>query len=103
MKDRKFNLHNGQSGAAITVRVTPKAARNEISEVLDDGTIEIRLKTPKVDGQSNQALLEFLAEILSVKLSQLEIVAGLSGSDKLITILDLDKALVQERVLKNIS
>ena len=103
MTERKFNLSNGKSGAAITVRITPRSTRNEISEILDDGTIKVRLITGKVEEKTNQALIEFLAQVLEVRPSQLEIVAGLSGNDKLITITDLDKALVHERVLKNLS
>jgi uncharacterized protein (TIGR00251 family) len=103
MKERKFNLHNGQSGAAITVRVTPRSSRNEISEILADGTIKVRLASPKAEEKTNQALIEFLSQILDVKPSQLEIVAGMSGNDKLITITDLDSAAVQERVLRSLS
>lgn len=100
MKEREFHLHDGKSGAAITVRVTPRASRNEISEILDDGTVKVRLVSAQSEDKSNQALVEFLAEVLGVKPSQLEIVAGSAGMDKLITITDLDKNAVQERILK---
>jgi uncharacterized protein len=102
MKDRNFNLHDGKTGAAITVRVTPRAARTEISEILPDGTIHVHVTAANMDERSNQALLSFLADVLGVRDSQLEIVAGMSGNDKLITITDLDKAAVQERILKRI-
>lgn len=103
MKERKFNLHDGKTGAAITVRVTPRASRDEISEILDDGTVKVRLTAGINDEKANQALLDFLAKILGVSVSQMEIVAGLTGNDKLITITDLDKNLVQERILKHLS
>lgn len=38
MADRKFQMHDGQKGSALAVRVTPRASRNEIVEILDDGT-----------------------------------------------------------------
>lgn len=100
MKEREFHLHDGKAGAAITVRVTPRASRNEVSEILDDGTVKVRLVSAQSEDKSNQALVEFLAEVLGVKPSQLEIVAGSTGMDKLITITDLDKNAVQERILK---
>ncbi len=103
MKEREFHLHDGKSGAAITVRVTPRASRNEISEILDDGTIKVRLVAPQNEEKANQALLGFLAEVLQVQPSQLEIVAGSSGNDKLITITDLDKNTVQERILQHLA
>lgn len=103
MKERNFNLHDGKTGAAITVRITPRSSRNEISEILDDGTIKVRLTAAPSGEKTNQALLAFLAEVLQVSPDQLEIVAGTAGNDKLITITDLDKNQVQERILKHIA
>jgi len=101
--ERKFNLHDGKTGAAITVRVTPRSSRNEISEILDDGTIKVRLTASQNEEKANQALLAFLAQVFEIEPSHLEIVAGISGNDKLITITGLDKALVQERILKKMA
>jgi uncharacterized protein (TIGR00251 family) len=102
MKEREFNLHDGKMGAAITVRVTPRSSRNEISEILEDGTIKVRLTTPQNEDKSNQALVSFLAEVLQVDPAQVEIIAGLSGNDKLITVMDLDSNAVQARILKHL-
>ncbi len=103
MKEREFHLHDGKMGAAITVRVTPRASQNEISEILDDGTVKIRLTAAQNEEKANQALINFLSQVLQVQPSQVEIIAGLSGNDKLVTITDLDKTTVQERILKHIS
>lgn len=99
---RKFNLHNGQTGSAITVRVTTRASKNEIQEILDDGTIKIRITSAPVEGQANETLLKFLADLLDVKVSQLEIVAGQTGRDKLISVIGLDTETVQERIMKQL-
>jgi uncharacterized protein len=101
--ERKFKLHNGQSGAAITVRVTPKASRNEIVEIMNDGTVKVRLITPLDEAQTNQTLVNYLAEVLEIPASQIEVVAGHSEKDKLITVLNLDTTIVQERILKHLS
>jgi uncharacterized protein (TIGR00251 family) len=103
MKEREFNLHDGKTGSAITVRITPRASRNEISEILGDGTIKVRLTASPGEEATNKALVAFLAQVLEVKQSQVEIVAGSTGVDKLVTITDLDKSEVQERILKNIA
>ncbi len=100
MKERNFNLHDGEMGAAITVSVVPKASRNELSEILDDGTLKIRLVTTPNEERGNHTLIHFLAEILDVKPAQIEIVGGLMGKDKLITIMQLNREMVQERVLR---
>jgi len=99
MVDRKFNLHGGQKGSALAVRVTPRASRNEIVEVLDDGTIKVRIAAPPVDDEANAALIEFLAEILGVPKSRLDIVAGESGRDKLVSVVDMDVETAHQRIV----
>ncbi len=101
-ESRHFHLHNGQTGAAIAVRVTPRASKNEIQEILDDGTIKVRITSAPVDGQANETLLEYLAKLLEVRMSQLDIVAGQTGRDKLISVIGLDADTVQERLLKGL-
>lgn len=102
MSDRKFQLHDGKKGSALAVRVTPRASRNEIVELLDDGTIKVRLAAPPSDNEANAALLEFLAEILGVPQSRLEIVAGASGRDKLISVTDMDVETAHQRILAHV-
>ena len=99
MADRKFNLHSGQKGSALAVRVTPRASRNEIVEMLDDGTIKVRIAAPPVDDEANTALIEFLAEILGVPKSRLDIVAGETGRDKLIAVVDMDVETAHQRIV----
>jgi len=103
MSDRKYNLHDGKKGAALAVRVTPRASRNEIAEVLDDGTIKVRIAAQPADNEANAALLEYLSEILGVPKSRLDIVAGVTGRDKLISVLDMDAETVQQRIVAHLS
>jgi len=102
MSDRKFKLHNGQRGSALAVRVTPRASRNEIAEVLDDGTIKVRLDAPPTDNEANDALLVFLSEILGVPRSKLDIVAGSVGRDKLVSVVDMDVETAHQRILAHL-
>jgi len=100
---RDFKLHDGRSGAALTIRVTPRAIKNEISDIQEDGTIKIRLVATGPDENINRALLKFLSGILDVRIGQLEIVVGDNGLDKLVTITGLDAREVQQRILKKIA
>jgi uncharacterized protein len=102
MSDRKFRLHSGKKGSALAVRVTPRASRNEIVEMLDDGTIKVRLAAPPVDNEANKALIEFLADILGVPKSRLDIVAGVTGRDKLIAVLDMDAETAHQRIVAHL-
>ena len=99
MADRKFELHDGKKGSALAVRVTPRASRNEIVEMLEDGTIKVRIAAPPVDNEANDALIEFMADILGVPKSRLDIVAGVSGRDKLISVVDMDVETAHSRIV----
>jgi uncharacterized protein len=93
-----FSLHNGQMGAAIAVRVIPRASKNEIVEIGENGTIKIRLTAPPVEGQANKALIEFLADLLGVSKSKIEIIGGETGRDKLVSILGIDADSVHQKI-----
>ncbi len=102
MPKRSFRLHDGRRGSALAVRVTPRASRNEVVEVMHDGTVRIRITASPVDGEANEKLVAFLAELLNVPKSRLEIVAGLSGRDKLISVLDMDATTVHNRIVAHL-
>ncbi len=102
MAPRKYHLHDGQKGSALAVRITPRASRNEIVEVLSDGTVRIRLTAPPVEGKANEALIKFLAEILGVTPSRIDIVAGDTSRDKLVSVLDMDAEVVHRKILETI-
>ena len=99
MSTKDFHLHDGKLGSAIAIRVTPRASSNKIAEVLNDGTVKIHLAAPPVDNEANDKLIVFLSEVLSVPKSHIEIVAGMTGRDKLVSILDLDGDTVHQRLL----
>ncbi len=103
MSPRDFHLHDGKKGAAIALRVTPRASKNEIVEVLSDGTIKVHLTAPPVEGKANEALLKFMAEVLDVPISCLEIVAGAGGRDKLISVTDMDASSLHKKILEHLS
>src|SRR3990172_13075694 len=94
------SMSEGKHGAALAIRVAPRARKDEIVEILADQTIKIRLAAPPVDGKANKALIEFLAKVLDVPRSRVEIIAGASGRDKLVSILDLDSGEAQARIQK---
>ncbi|MBI5294710.1 MAG: DUF167 domain-containing protein [Chloroflexi bacterium] len=99
MTKRKFQLHDGKKGAALAVRVTPRASKTKIVELLEDGTLKVHLAAPPVDDEANQELLKFMAEVLGVPKTRLDIVAGLAGRDKLIAVLDMDADTAHKRIL----
>jgi hypothetical protein len=102
MPSRKFHMHDGKKGAAVAVRVTPRASRNEIVEILSDGTVKVHITAPPVQGEANEALLKFLAQVLEVPRSRLDIVAGATGRDKIISVIDMDAETLHARIVKHV-
>jgi len=99
-KEPRFS--NGRRGAALPVRVIPRASKNEIVEILSDQTVKIRLVAPPADHETNQELISFLADVLNMPKSSFEIVAGESGRDKLISILDITSQELNRKILQNL-
>lgn len=94
---RKFS--DGKFGAALPVRITPRSSRNEIVEIMSDNTIKIKLTAPPVEGKANQQLIKFLSEVLKVPKSSVDIVAGQTSRDKLVSILGMDSDEVHKMIL----
>jgi len=101
MTQRNYELHDGKKGAAIAVRVTPRAAKNQIVGALQDGTIKIHIAAASSEGQTNEKLIEFLSTILGVAKDRIEVVAGDRGRDKLISVLDIDSDTLHRKIVEN--
>jgi uncharacterized protein (TIGR00251 family) len=95
---RRYKLHNGKKGAALTIRVTPRSRKTEFGGVMEDGTLRVRVDAPPVEGKANSALVKFLAKVLGVRQNRIEIVAGEKGLDKIISILDMSAEEAEQRI-----
>jgi len=84
-------------GSRLKLRLTPRASKEGI-----DGThgeaVKIKVKAPPVEGRANEALLNFLAEILDIGRGRLEIVSGQTSRSKTIRILGLSPDEVLDRL-----
>ncbi len=67
------------------VRLVPRASQNQIVGVEGDA-IKIRLTAPPVEGKANEALCKFLASVVDVPRSSVEIIAGHSSRNKVVCI-----------------
>jgi uncharacterized protein len=60
---------------AFTVRVQPRASREEIVGAVE-GALKVRLLAPAVENRANEALVEFLASLLKTSKSAVRIRSG---------------------------
>lgn len=71
--------------ATLSVRVVPRSSREGIAGC-EGGVVRIRLNAPPVEGRANEALLKFLAGALGVPRTQVSLVTGETGRNKIVRI-----------------
>lgn len=98
-KIRDFHLHDGKKGAALAIRIIPRANENKIVRILPDGTLKVNLVTDPNNGNLNDGLILFLAEILKIQPMRFEIIAGQQSRDKLISIMDIDVSNLHKMIV----
>ena len=60
---------------SFSVRVQPRASKDEIAGVMG-GAIKVRLQAPAVENRANEALIEYLAQLLKTSKSAVRILSG---------------------------
>ena len=74
-------LRQDGDGVVLALHIQPGAKRSEIAG-LHGEALKIRLAAPPVDGKANDALIAFLAKLLDVPKSRVELVSGQSSRAK---------------------
>jgi len=64
-----------KGSVSFAVRVQPRASRDELAGVMD-GALKIRLQAPALENRANEALVDFLAQLLKRPKSAVRILAG---------------------------
>ena len=80
-----LRLQQNGEDCLLPVRLHPGARRNAITGE-HDGALKIALTAPPVDGKANEALLRYLAEIMGVSLSRIELKSGQTSRSKMVLI-----------------
>jgi uncharacterized protein (TIGR00251 family) len=90
-------LRETSGGILLSVKLQPRASKNEIGEPLGD-ELKIKVTAPPVDAAANQALIELLAEKLNCSRGKVELVRGQTSRHKTILL----HGFKSEEVLKKI-
>lgn len=85
--------------AILKVRVNPRSSRNQITGWQVD-TLSIKLTAPPVEGAANKASIEFLADQLGVKKSQIALVSGTTSREKVFEVAGLSQDELYRRLGK---
>jgi hypothetical protein len=76
-------LKETAGGTLLSVKLQPRASKNEIGSPLGD-ELKIKVTAPPVDGAANQALVELLAEKLNCSRGKIEILRGHKSRHKVL-------------------
>ena len=68
-------LREAPGGVVLEVLVQPRASRTRVVGV-HDGRLKVQLAAPPVDGEANAALVDFLADALGARRSDVAIERG---------------------------
>ena len=86
-------IQDTEKGVLLRVHITPNSAKNHTAGFYG-GSLNIKIKAPAVDGKANKALISFLADLISVKKSQIKIVSGEKSRNKTLLLTNISKELV---------
>lgn len=87
-------------GVRLRVWVKPRASKSRVVGARE-GSLEVAVAAPPVDGEANAALTAFLAKTLGVAKSSVSVVAGETGRHKTLAIRGLDAATAR-RILAEV-
>ena len=82
----------------FSVRIQPRASRDEVVGEMD-GALKIRVHAPAVEGRANEALIDFLAELLKLPKSAVRILNGDRSRIKRVEIRGVSKGQIEQLLL----
>jgi len=80
-----------KNGIMIEVKVEPRSSRRQITGVMDNNVLKVKLTAPPVEGSANEQLIELISEVTGVKKSFIKIIRGLSSKRKVVEITGVEK------------
>jgi len=80
-------------GVLLSVKVQPRASRNEIGEALGN-ELRVKVTAPPVDAAANEALVRLLAETFGCPRGKVELLRGQTSRHKLLKLHGVSAATV---------
>jgi len=95
MHEKLTFLSENTQGTLIQVLVQPRASKNELVGIHED-SLKIRLAAPPVEGEANKECVKFMAKLLNVPKSGVEILRGHKARRKTLLIKGLSLVAIEE-------
>ena len=78
-------LKDCANGCTLSVRLQPRASRNEICGEMGDA-LKIKVTAPPVDSAANSLLVEYMADLLHISKGSVQILKGHTSRNKILQI-----------------
>lgn len=92
---KKIIFDKNKDGLLLTVKVIPNSSKNEI--IFEESFVKIKLTASPVENKANKALIEFLSKILKTAKSDIQIIKGKAGREKILLIKSADEKSVKNK------
>ncbi|MGE5085513.1 MAG: DUF167 domain-containing protein [Bacillota bacterium] len=86
-----------KGGVRLHLFIQPKSSKNEIVGP-HNGMLKVKITAPPVDGEANQALIEFLSKLLKIPKREITIIKGETGRQKTVDIAGVDFKSTKEKL-----
>jgi uncharacterized protein len=80
-----LELQDREGAITFSVRVQPRASKDEVAGEMG-GALKLRLRAPAVEDRANEALVEYLAQLLKTPKAAVRILSGERSRTKRIEI-----------------
>jgi uncharacterized protein (TIGR00251 family) len=94
-----LELRTREGAVILSVRVQPRAGKDEIVGVME-GALKVRLRPPALEDRANDALCEYLAELLKTPKSAVRILSGHHSRSKRLEVRGVTEQQVQALVTR---
>ncbi len=104
MADDFFDVESpegGPVGIVLRVRVQPGAGRSSVTGRHGDA-LGLKVAAPPIGGRANSQCVEFVADLLGVRKSQVEIVAGEKSRLKRVRVTDIDPGRARDAIAQEL-
>ena len=99
----KGPLLTAEGGVLLNLRVSPGARRTTVEGPYGEDALKLRVAAPPVDGKANAEIERFLAELVGAGRSDVTLVRGASGRDKVALVENVGEARVREALSPHLS
>jgi uncharacterized protein len=94
-------LTPARDGILLNLRVSPGAGRTSIEGPYGEHALKLKVAAPPVDGRANAELERFLAKLLGVSRSEVAVIRGSPGRDKVVLVQGADERDAREILTRN--